>query len=147
MSGSYDDIIALPHHVSMTHPRMPVGDRAAQFSPFAALTGYDAAVAETARLTDGRIELDENRKAEIDQVLRAVGRRLGERPSVALTYYVPDLKKAGGAYITAVETVKKLDEYALELVTEDGKRIAFEDIADIELRREREAETAPDANA
>ena len=106
MSTLYDDMLHLPHHVSEKHPAMSVHDRAAQFSPFAALTGYDAAVQETARLTDRRIELDEGEKAAIDQRLTLVQERLPEPTEVTITYFVPDKKKAGGAYVSVTGTVK-----------------------------------------
>lgn len=91
--GKYDDIIHLPHHVSAKHPQMPALDRAAQFSPFAALTGYETAIAETARLVDRRIELDENRKEELDEKLQMAREQLALEPEIAVTYFVPDAKK------------------------------------------------------
>ena len=94
--GHYDDIIHLQHPTSPKHPRMPLGDRAAQFAPFAALTGYDAAIKETARLTDSQIELDENAKAELDQMLRQIYDQLPDAPSVVITYFEPDRMKSGG---------------------------------------------------
>ncbi|MEG2421569.1 MAG: hypothetical protein RSB55_08455, partial [Oscillospiraceae bacterium] len=97
MRTPYDDMLHLPHHVSEKHPSMPMLDRAAQFSPFAALTGYDAAVKETARLTDRRVELDEGEKEAIDQRLTLVQERLPDPTEVTITYFVPDKKKAGGA--------------------------------------------------
>ena len=96
----YDDIINLPHHQSATRPHMSNYDRAAQFAPFAALTGYDDAVKETARLTDRRIELDEGEKAAIDQRLLLVQERLPEPTEVTITYFVSDKRKAGGAYVS-----------------------------------------------
>ena len=95
--GNYDDIIDLPHHVSETHPPMSRADRAAQFSPFAALTGYDAAVRETARMTERRIELDEGVKAELNARLNCILEHLSEHPQVSITYFMPDEKKSGGA--------------------------------------------------
>ena len=99
MTGKYDDIIHLPHHVSATRPRMPMLDRAAQFSPFVALTGYEAAVRETARLTDQRVELDESAKAELDRKLRLLLSLPGQ-PEASITYFRPDERKEGGAYET-----------------------------------------------
>ena len=106
----YEDIIDLPHHVSSTRPHMAIADRAAQFAPFAALTGYGDAVNETARLTDERAVLDEDRKAEIDAALRAVKKNIGEHPELSVTYFKPDDRKTGGSYITAV-SYTHLDVY------------------------------------
>ena len=100
MTHRYDDIINLPHHVSQKHAPMARADRAAQFSPFAALTGLDAALRETARLTDQRITLDEYEQAALDETLQAVRDALTkkEHPTVEVCYFVPDTRKAGGAY-------------------------------------------------
>lgn len=106
----YEDIIALSHHRSAIHAPMSVTDRAAQFSPFAALTGYGDALDETARLTQERIELDEYEKARLDATLQQIRARLNEHPPVTLTYFCPDGQKAGGAYLTLTGRVKKLDE-------------------------------------
>lgn len=124
----YEDIIHLPHHVSPTRPQMPLIDRAAQFSPFAALTGYEAAIKETARMTEERIELDESGKAVLNERLRLVKDRLDERPEVSVTYFLPDEKKAGGAYVTATGVVRKLDEYKRVVVMEDQTVIPIEHI-------------------
>ena len=94
----YDDIINLSHHVSSRHPQMPMMNRAAQFSPFAALTGYDDAVRETARLTDEKIELDEYEKEELDRKIQWLGSHLDEHIPVSITYFQPDDRKAGGTY-------------------------------------------------
>ena len=104
----YDDIISLPHHVSAKHPQMPLIDRAAQFSPFAALTGLGAALDETARLTDARIELSEERKEEINLALRRLQEQTasGEAPEVEITWFCTDDKKSGGAYITTAGTLR-----------------------------------------
>ncbi len=128
MRRTYDDLLPLPHHVSTTHPHMSVSDRAAQFSPFAALTGHDAAIAETARLTEGRVELDEYRKADLNRRLRILQDRTDEKPAVSITYFQPDNKKAGGAYITAAGYIKKMDEYERTVVMQDGARIPFDQI-------------------
>ena len=113
--GNYDDIIDLPHHVSETHPPMSRADRAAQFSPFAALTGYDAAVRESARVTEQRIELDEGVKAELNARLNCILEHLSEHPQVSITYFMPDEKKSGGAYRTVTGAVRKLDSFAKTL--------------------------------
>ena len=126
----YDDIISLPHHVSAKRPRMPFPDRAAQFSPFAALTDLGAALDETARLTDERIELSEEQKEEISFTLRRLQEQLavGETPEAEIVYFCPDDKKSGGAYRTATGAVKKVDEFGRIVVFEDRTTIPFENI-------------------
>jgi hypothetical protein len=133
MTKTYDDIIHLPHHVSTTHPHMAAIDRAAQFSPFAALTGYDAAIKETARLTDQRVELDEAMKEALSNKLQMVADRLKERPEIAITYFQPDGKKNGGAYVTVINTVKKIDVYERIVVMTDGKVIPVDEIISIDI--------------
>ena len=128
MSTPYDDILHLPHHVSEKHPPMSRLDRAAQFSPFAALTGYEAAVEETARLTDRRIELDEGEKAAIDQRLTLVQERLPAPTEVTITYFMPDKKKAGGAYVNVSGTIKKIDDYERAVILCEGTSIPIDDI-------------------
>ena len=137
MSGLYDDIIDLPHPTSERHPRMPMVNRAAQFSPFAALTGYDAAVKETARLTDAKIELTEEEKSILDAKLQLLADRIAGQPTVEFTYFKPDGKKAGGAYLTVSGIVKKIDGFTGEIVLTDGQRIPIEDILDIHIRTDR----------
>lgn len=135
MSGNehrYDDIIDLPHHVSSRHPPLSPMSRAAQFSPFAALTGYEDAVMETARLTDTKLELDEEEKGRIDGRLRILREHIREAPAVRVDYFLPDERKSGGAVHTAGGTVKKVDEYAGILLLADGTVIPFEDIYAIE---------------
>ena len=130
----YEDIINLPHHVSPTRPRMSRADRAAQFSPFAALSGYGDAVQETARLTNRRIELDESAKAALDEKLRLLAEVIEDRPEAAITYFLPDRKKAGGEYVTATGQVKKVDAVAQELVMANGRIIPIADIIEVESR-------------
>ena len=132
MSTPYDDILHMPHYVSEKHPPMSRLDRAAQFSPFAALTGYEAAVEETARLTDRRIELEEGEKEAIDQRLTLVQERLPEPTEVTVTYFVPDKKKAGGAYVSVSGTVKKIDGYERMVILRDGTSIPIDDILHID---------------
>ena len=127
----YEDIINLPHHVSATRPQMSMMDRAAQFSPFAALTGYDAAIKETARLTDQKIELDDYEKEEINDKIQLIAEHLGEDFEVVITYFQPDSKKAGGAYVDAIGVVKTIDEYKRLIIFRDGKKIPIDDILDI----------------
>ena len=132
MTGAYDDIINLPHHVSTTHPHMSAIDRAAQFSPFAALTGYDAAVKETARLTDDKIELDESMKEALSDQLQIIADRIKEYPEITITYFQPDEKKNGGAYVAVTGTVKKIDKYERVVVMTDGKAIPIDEIIRID---------------
>ena len=131
--GKYDDIINLPHHVSATHPHMPLSDRAAQFMPFRALTGYEDAVHETARLTDEKVELTEDEKVLLDMRLQELADEITSQPKVALTYFQPDKKKAGGAYVTVTGRLKKIDDYEGALVLTDGERVIIEDIVDIQI--------------
>ena len=130
--GNYDDIINLPHHVSARHPQMSALDRAAQFSPFAALTGHDAAIAETARLTDVRAELDETRKEDLDRKLQILREHLLTRPEIAVTYFVPDAHKEGGAYLRAIGIPKKLDDIEHKVIMQSGTVIPMDDIFEME---------------
>ena len=128
----YEDILNLPHHVSKTRPQMSMLDRAAQFSPFAALTGYDDAIKETGRLTDEKIEMDEDRKAALDMKQAYLIEMIDEQPEISITYVLPDTKKSGGAYVTVTGNLKRFDEYERLLILTDGKKIPMDDIADIE---------------
>ncbi|WP_066716216.1 hypothetical protein [Clostridium sp. Marseille-P299] len=132
MTKTYDDIIHLPHHVSTKHPHMALIDRAAQFSPFAALTGHGAAIKETARLTDERVELDEYMKNVLSNKLQIIAERLKDKPEIEITYFQPDEKKNGGAYVTAAGSVKKIDKYERIVVMTDRKEISIDDIVAIE---------------
>ena len=127
----YDDIIHLPHHVSEVHLQMAPGDRAAQFSPFAALTGYEDVLEEAGRLTGERIELDEDAKIILDERLRMIQEQITARPQVEITYFVPDEKKAGGTYNTAEGWVKKIDRYGQNIIMNDGTKIPVGEIRDI----------------
>ena len=121
MNGKYDEIMGLPHHVSKTRPQMPMSDRAAQFAPFAALTGYDSAIKETGRLTDERIELDEGALTALNMRYQLLMDALDEEPEVEITYFKPDERKAGGAYVTE------------RLITmQDGTKIPMDDILSID---------------
>ena len=128
----YDDIIHLPHSVSTKHPQMSMTDRAAQFSPFAALTAYDAAIKETARLTDERMELDEEAKLRLDNKLRMVQEMLIEQPELLVTYFQADNRKSGGGYLTVRGSVKKIDVYEQILVLTEGLQIPIRDIYELE---------------
>ena len=130
--SEYDDIIHLPHHVSRIHSQMSMEDRAAQFSPFAALTGYDAAIAETARLTDQRVELDEYERQALSEKLQFISEHLKEHPKISITYFIPDHCKEGGEYVTVTGNIKKLDDYEHRIVLMDGSRILMEDVIGIE---------------
>ncbi|WP_455054850.1 hypothetical protein [Merdimonas faecis] len=132
-TNSYDDIIDHPHHVSTQHPRMSMTDRAAQFSPFAALTGYGDVIKETARVTDRKPELSESEKTELDYKLQKVCDYPGEKPTVSITYFVPDLKKAGGSYRTISGQIKKIDDYKKQVVLLDKSTIDIDCILEIQL--------------
>ena len=127
----YDDIINLPHPVSKKHPQMPLLDRAAQFAPFAALTGYGEAVTETARLTDSKIELDEGEIERINAKINYLIDNLKNTPAVEITYFVPDKKKKGGKYLTIQGTVKKIDDFENVIIMTDKTIIPFDDILNI----------------
>ena len=129
----YDDIIHLPHHRSKKHAPMPLIDRAAQFSPFAALTGHDAAIKETARFTDRKIELDEYEIAVLDDALQQIKGKIEKHPEITVTYFQPDMRKNGGEYVTITGRVKKLDEYTKSMIIEDGTRILIEEIIELVL--------------
>ncbi len=132
MNGDYDDIIHLPHPVSTKHPRMSAHDRAAQFSPFAALTGYSDAIQETLRQTEQRIVLDEEETELLNSKLRLLADFSAQRPAAAITCFVPDAKKEGGFYITIMGQVKRIDEGNRVVILTNGQSIAFEDILAIE---------------
>ena len=132
MNGKYDEIMGLPHHVSKTRPQMPMSDRAAQFAPFAALTGYDAAIKETGRLTDERIELDVEALSALDMKYQLLMEALDEAPEVTITYFQPDERKAGGKYVSAVGAVKKIDDFERRITMRDGTRIPMDDILSID---------------
>lgn len=128
----YDDIIHLPHHVSKTRPQMSLKDRAAQFSPFAALSGYDAAILETGRLTEEKSELGEEARAILDRKQKYLAERIDTKPEITVTYFVPDEKKSGGAYSTVTGFLKRIDEYERVLMLTDGRKIQLDAIFGIE---------------
>ena len=121
-----------PHHVSKTRPQMPMSDRAAQFAPFAALTGYDAAIKETRRLTVERIELDVEALSALDMKYQLLMEALDEAPEVTITYFRPDERKAGGKYVSAVGAVKKIDDFERRITMQDGAKIPMDDVLSIE---------------
>lgn len=132
ISHKYDDIINLPHHVSKKHPQMSLHDRAAQFSPFAALTGHKAAINETARLTDEKQILSEDVIAKLNEQLNLIKENIGTNQTVTITYFVPDDKKSGGAYISHTGVVKKIDEYNHTVILTDKTVIPIEQISEMQ---------------
>ena len=129
--GSYDDIIHLPHHVSSSRTPMPITDRAAQFSPFAALTKHGEAIVETARLTGERKDLTEDAKADIELRLNLLAKQIASQPQVSITYFQPDEMKDGGSYITVAGIVIKIDVYDHIVVMQDKIKIPIENIFEI----------------
>ncbi len=127
----YDDIINLPHHVSTKHQRLSMEQRAAQFAPFAALTGYGDAIKETVRITEDRIELDDEEKIKLDNKLKKIQNNISNKPKVIVTYFVPDIRKSGGEYLTKVGNLKKIDEYNQLLVLDDKTEIPIKEIIEI----------------
>ncbi len=130
--GKYDDIINLPHHVSKTRPHMSMHDRAAQFSAFKALTGYDDEVKETARLTDSKIELTEEDIRDLNLKIQVLKEYADTRPFIFVEYFIPDKKKSGGAYVTVTGNFRRIDEYAANLILTSGEEIHLSDIYSIE---------------
>ena len=132
MKNNYDAIINLPHHVSKKHPQMSMADRAAQFSPFAALTGYEDAVKEEGRLTDQKIELDEEALRILDEKLNFLKEKINDKPSVTLTFFELDDNKEGGTYVEETGVIKKIDEFAHLFIMQNGRKIPIENIKNIE---------------
>ena len=124
--------MSLSHHVSKMRPQMSMSDRAAQFAPFAALTGYDDAVKESGRLTDDKIELEESSLNELNAKIQLLRENLADAPEITFTYFKPDERKAGGVYLTTTGTVKKLDDYEQQIVLQDGTKLPMDDILDME---------------
>ena len=136
MKTPYDDIIELPHHVSRNHPPMPMRERAAQFAPFAALTGYGDAIEETGRPTVEKHELDAQEAEALNRRLNEVIAKLPAHPEVTVTYFVPDERKAGGAYVSATGRVKHVSTAERIVVMAAGDRIPLDDIVSLELTEE-----------
>ena len=132
INHKYDDIINLPHHVSKTHPQMLLRDRAAQFSPFAALTGHKATINETARLTDEKQILNEDVIAKLNEQLNFIKENISTNPIVTITYFVPDDRKSGGAYISNTGVVKKINEYNHTVILTDKTVIPIEQISEMQ---------------
>ena len=133
MKEDYFDIINLPHHVSRNHPQMPMEARAAQFAPFAALTGYDAVIHETARLTDKQVELEEYDNDRLNRIFSELMDSLEKHPMVTISYFKPDEHKAGGAYMTVSGKLKKIDTYEQIMKMEDGTVIPIGSIMDLQF--------------
>ena len=131
MTDRYDDIIDMPHHVSVNRPHMSMSDRAAQFAPFAALTGFGAIITETGRQTDERIPLGEADLEALNEKVRDVMRRAFQRPLITVTYFVPDSKKAGGTYKVYTGNVRTVSKFDRVIIFEDGMKILLDDTADI----------------
>lgn len=129
---NYNEIIKLPHHESDKHPRMSRENRAAQFSPFAALTGYDAEINETARLTNKKLELSEDRINDINTKLQILMDNISERPKISIEYFVSDKKKSGGEYITISGNLRRIDEYERTMILKDGRTVLIDDIYSID---------------
>lgn len=133
---NYDDIINLPHHESRRHPRMSMLNRAAQFAPFAALTGYDDAIEETSRLTDRMIDLDSDIKVDLDRtmaLLRSILDDSGSLPQVTITFFIPDVYKDGGSYNTIKTKVKSIDDVERCVILPDGQKIPISNIVDMTI--------------
>lgn len=128
MKESYDDIIGLPHHTSAKHTRMSILDRAAQFAPFSALSGYGAALAETARLTERRINLTEEELLELDYKQQILMANIDKQPEITVTWFCPDERKEGGEYITTTGSLRRIDEVRRVVVLVDGTEISMDDI-------------------
>lgn len=133
MTGPYDDILDLPRPISKKHPPMPMAKRAAQFLPFAALTGFEGEIAEAARLTDSAPELSEDALLALDEQLSLLLQRLPEQPEITLTRFLPDEKKAGGRYETLTGRVRRLDEANRVLILTDGTRIDLDTVVELLL--------------
>ena len=131
MNNRYDEIMELPHHVSTTRPQMSMSDRAAQFAPFAALTGYDSAIKETGRLTGERIELDEEALTALNRKYQLLMDTLDDAPEVTIIYFQPDERKSGGQYVSATGTVKKVDTFGRRILLQDGTRIPLDSVYDL----------------
>lgn len=132
MKNDYSDLLDHPHYVSKTRPQMSELERAAQFSPFAALTGYDAAISESGRLTDEKIELGEETKAVLDMKQQYLLDMISDQPEITVTYFIPDTKKSGGAYVSVTGNLKRIDEYERLMLLTTGEKIPLDDIMDIE---------------
>ncbi len=132
MKTKYDEIMNLPHHVSDTRPQMPMSDRAAQFAPFAALSGYDDAIKETGRITDDKLDLDENELNILDMKFHYLREHLEEESEITFMYFEQDRQKSGGSYTIVTGVVKRIDEYERCIVLHGGIRLAMDNILNME---------------
>lgn len=132
MTETYDDIIHLPHHVSKRHPQMSLYNRAAQFAPFAALTGYEEAIIEMARLTAPKVDMMEDNQQLLDRKLALLSHSLIEQPTVSITYFQPDKKKSGGQYLTVTGVIKCIRDSERVIRMADGKRVSIDTIINID---------------
>ena len=130
---NYDDIINLPHYEPKHHPRMSMWNRAAQFAPFAALTGYDAAIQESNRVTEDWINLEESGNEELNRKMELILSKLSEQPHVTIEYFVPDEHKEGGSYQSYTGNIKRIDEYEQTMVMTDGTKIVLRMITNITI--------------
>jgi len=135
MTGPYEDIIHTPHHQSAVRPHMSSHDRAAQFSPFAALSGYESAITEAKRITNHQVELDATGRDELNEKLFDIQTHLEEHREVSITYFLPDKKKSGGAYVTVTGCVKKIDAFERTVLMQDTTNIPMDDILAIDITR------------
>lgn len=133
LDNKYIDIINLPHHISKKHPHMSMQDRAAQFAPFAALTGYDDEIQETGRLTTSKKEINEELKLILDNKLQKIKSNIACKPKITCTYFVPDLNKEGGKYVKYTGNIVKIDEYNKIIVFKDKTKIPILDITEINI--------------
>lgn len=129
----YEDMLELPHPVSKMHPQMPRRDRAAQFAPFAALTGYEEAVREAARITEEKMILDEDSKAQLDWKLWCLQEKVEEKPVITVTYFMKDERKKGGKYVTVTGVLKRIDSYTHQFVLANGEEIPVEDVVSLDM--------------
>lgn len=128
----YEDIVNLPPHISKKHPQPSMMDRAARFAPFAAITGYEEMVLEEARVTEERVDLDEGTLSILNEKLNMIQEFIDEEPEVTITYFEPDKKKTGGAYVKHIGVIKKIDEYARTVIFNDKTIVSIDDILAIE---------------
>lgn len=133
MTDNYDDIINLPHHVSTRHPQMSMMNRAAQFAPFAALTGHSAAIEETARLTESQQELADEDSEILNQKMAYLREAINEHPTISITYFEPDKRKSGGRYMSIEGQLQNIDDYNQTIVLKNGEAIPLKSILDIQF--------------
>jgi len=129
---NYDDIINMPHYVSKKRPQMPMENRAAQFAPFSALTGYSDKIKETSRIVDKKIDLSDEEKNTINEKILLLRDNIKDNTQVSITYFIKDKKKDGGSYITTIDIIKKIDMYNKLIILESGIKILFDDVYNIE---------------